>query len=58
MEVTNGTNGTIVNEEQRDSARVELVAAISFLVGLFQVSEKDTTLHQIEAQLFCNLPFG
>ncbi|KAF1542763.1 Solute carrier family 26 member 6, partial [Eudyptula minor] len=34
----NGTNITMVNEEQRDAARVELVATITVLTGIFQVA--------------------
>ncbi|KAM6248174.1 solute carrier family 26 member 6 isoform 1-T2 [Spheniscus humboldti] len=34
----NGTNVTMVNEEQRDAARVELVATITVLTGIFQVA--------------------
>lgn len=37
MEFDNGTNGTVVNEAQRDAARVELVATITVLSGIFQV---------------------
>ncbi|OPJ72065.1 solute carrier family 26 member 6 [Patagioenas fasciata monilis] len=38
LEVVNGTNVTMVNEEQRDAARVELVATITVLTGIFQVA--------------------
>ncbi|XP_061474320.1 solute carrier family 26 member 6 [Rhineura floridana] len=38
LEVINGTNDTFVNEVRRDAARVELVAALTFLVGIFQVA--------------------
>ncbi|XP_042736120.1 solute carrier family 26 member 6 isoform X2 [Lagopus leucura] len=38
MEFDNGTNGTVVNEAQRDAARVELVATITVLSGIFQVA--------------------
>ncbi|XP_072845670.2 solute carrier family 26 member 6 isoform X2 [Pogona vitticeps] len=38
VEIANGTNETYVNEERRDAARVELVAAITVLVGIFQVA--------------------
>ncbi|NWX21090.1 S26A6 protein, partial [Aegotheles bennettii] len=34
----NGTNTTIVDEERRDAARVELVATITVLTGIFQVA--------------------
>lgn len=37
LEFVNGTNVTMVNEEQRDAARVELVATITVLTGIFQV---------------------
>ena len=37
LESVNGTNVTMVNEERRDAARVELVAAITVLTGIFQV---------------------
>ncbi|NWQ93928.1 S26A6 protein, partial [Burhinus bistriatus] len=37
MESVNGSNMT-VNEEQRDAARVELVATITVLTGVFQVA--------------------
>ncbi|NXU49259.1 S26A6 protein, partial [Turnix velox] len=37
MESVNGTNAT-VNEEMRDAARVELVATITVLTGIFQVA--------------------
>lgn len=37
MEFINGTNVTAVNEAQRDAARVELVATITVLSGIFQV---------------------
>lgn len=36
LESVNGTNVT-VNEERRDAARVELVATITVLTGIFQV---------------------
>ncbi|PKK17205.1 hypothetical protein A306_00000075 [Columba livia] len=38
LEFVNGTNITMVNEEQRDAARVELVATITVLTGIFQVA--------------------
>ncbi|NXT20783.1 S26A6 protein, partial [Syrrhaptes paradoxus] len=38
LEPVNGTNDTIVNEELRDAARVELVATITVLTGIFQVA--------------------
>ncbi|KAL8212549.1 UNVERIFIED_CONTAM: hypothetical protein K2H54_050480 [Gekko kuhli] len=39
LEIINGTNKTtIINYPQRDAARVELVAALTFLVGTFQVA--------------------
>ncbi|KAJ7316883.1 hypothetical protein JRQ81_003045 [Phrynocephalus forsythii] len=38
MESINGTNETSVNVAQRDAARVELVATITILVGIFQVA--------------------
>uniref|UniRef100_A0A803YJB9 Solute carrier family 26 member 6 n=1 Tax=Meleagris gallopavo TaxID=9103 RepID=A0A803YJB9_MELGA len=38
MEFINGTNVTAVNEAQRDAARVELVATITVLSGIFQVA--------------------
>ncbi|KAM6468769.1 solute carrier family 26 member 6 isoform 2-T3 [Liasis olivaceus] len=38
LEVITGTNKTFVNETRRDAARVELVAAVTFLVGVFQVA--------------------
>lgn len=38
MEPVNGTNNTILNEAKRDAVRVELVAALTILVGIFQVS--------------------
>ncbi|XP_054834736.1 solute carrier family 26 member 6 [Eublepharis macularius] len=38
LEMTNGTNKTIINVAQRDAARVELVAALTLLVGIFQVA--------------------
>uniref|UniRef100_A0A7M4FJU2 Solute carrier family 26 member 6 n=1 Tax=Crocodylus porosus TaxID=8502 RepID=A0A7M4FJU2_CROPO len=37
MELVNGTNNTILNEARRDAVRVELVAALTILVGIFQV---------------------
>jgi len=37
MESINGTNTTMVNEEERDAARVEMVATITVLTGIFQV---------------------
>lgn len=37
LEFVNGTNVTVVNEAQRDAARVELVATITVLSGIFQV---------------------
>ncbi|XP_042306087.1 solute carrier family 26 member 6 isoform X2 [Sceloporus undulatus] len=37
MDPVNGTNYTILNETRRDAARVELVAAVTFLVGIFQI---------------------
>ncbi|KAH0630150.1 hypothetical protein JD844_012824 [Phrynosoma platyrhinos] len=37
MKLDNVTNDTIVNEAERDAARVQLVAAITFLVGIFQI---------------------
>ncbi|NXF34113.1 S26A6 protein, partial [Nyctibius bracteatus] len=38
LEPINGSNITAVNEEQRDAARVELVATITVLTGIFQVA--------------------
>ncbi|NWH18362.1 S26A6 protein, partial [Grus americana] len=38
LESVNGTNVTMVNEERRDAARVELVATITVLTGIFQVA--------------------
>ncbi|NP_001239183.1 solute carrier family 26 member 6 [Gallus gallus] len=38
LEFVNGTNVTVVNEAQRDAARVELVATITVLTGIFQVA--------------------
>ncbi|NXW00325.1 S26A3 protein, partial [Fregetta grallaria] len=38
LESVNGTNITMVNEERRDAARVELVATITVLTGIFQVA--------------------
>ncbi|NXC74621.1 S26A6 protein, partial [Anhinga anhinga] len=38
LEYVNGTNVTMVNEERRDAARVELVATITVLTGIFQVA--------------------
>nr|XP_028574991.1 solute carrier family 26 member 6 [Podarcis muralis] len=38
METVNGSNVTIVNETLRDAARVELVGALAFLVGIFQIA--------------------
>ncbi|KAM6121455.1 solute carrier family 26 member 6 [Pterocles gutturalis] len=38
LEPVNGSNDTIVNEELRDAARVELVATITVLTGIFQVA--------------------
>ncbi|NXX18577.1 S26A6 protein, partial [Podargus strigoides] len=38
LEFVNGTNITMVNEERRDTARVELVATITVLTGIFQVA--------------------
>lgn len=38
LEVNNVTNQTITNEALRDAARMELVAALTLLVGIFQVS--------------------
>ncbi|XP_062441986.1 solute carrier family 26 member 6 [Rhea pennata] len=38
LEPVNGTNVTIVNEARRDAARVELVATLTILVGIFQVA--------------------
>ncbi|XP_062977681.1 solute carrier family 26 member 6 [Elgaria multicarinata webbii] len=37
LEVINGTNDTI-NEPLRDAARIELVATLTFLVGIFQIA--------------------
>nr|XP_013798834.1 PREDICTED: solute carrier family 26 member 6 [Apteryx mantelli mantelli] len=38
LESVNGTNVTMVNEARRDAARVELVATLTILVGVFQVA--------------------
>ncbi|NXT36457.1 S26A6 protein, partial [Pelecanoides urinatrix] len=38
LESINGTNITKVNEEQRDAVRVELVATMTVLTGIFQVA--------------------
>uniref|UniRef100_A0A8D2L4N1 Solute carrier family 26 member 6 n=1 Tax=Varanus komodoensis TaxID=61221 RepID=A0A8D2L4N1_VARKO len=38
MEKVNGTNETVLNEAQRDAARVELVSALTLLVGIFQIA--------------------
>ncbi|XP_063147792.1 solute carrier family 26 member 6 [Candoia aspera] len=38
LEVIIGTNKTFVNEARRDAARGELVASVTFLVGVFQVA--------------------
>ncbi|XP_068762877.1 solute carrier family 26 member 6 isoform X1 [Struthio camelus] len=38
LEPVNGTNMTSVNEMRRDAARVELVATLTVLVGIFQVA--------------------
>ncbi|NWS74706.1 S26A6 protein, partial [Crotophaga sulcirostris] len=38
LESVNGSNITIVNEELRDATRVELVATITVLTGIFQVA--------------------
>ncbi|KFQ77532.1 Solute carrier family 26 member 6, partial [Phaethon lepturus] len=38
LESVNGTNIIMVNEERRDAARVELVATITVLTGIFQVA--------------------
>uniref|UniRef100_A0A8C6VCL3 Solute carrier family 26 member 6 n=1 Tax=Naja naja TaxID=35670 RepID=A0A8C6VCL3_NAJNA len=38
LEVIVGTNKTFVNEIRRDTARVELVASVTCLMGLFQVA--------------------
>ncbi|NXX98266.1 S26A6 protein, partial [Centropus bengalensis] len=38
LESVNGSNTTIVNEELRDATRVELVATITVLTGIFQVA--------------------
>ncbi|NXU71924.1 S26A6 protein, partial [Oreotrochilus melanogaster] len=38
LEYDSITNTTIVNEERRDAARVELVATITVLTGIFQVA--------------------
>ncbi|XP_064375038.1 solute carrier family 26 member 6 [Dromaius novaehollandiae] len=38
LEPVNGTNVTVVNEARRDAARVELVATVTILVGIFQVA--------------------
>uniref|UniRef100_A0A8C0GGJ4 Solute carrier family 26 member 6 n=1 Tax=Chelonoidis abingdonii TaxID=106734 RepID=A0A8C0GGJ4_CHEAB len=38
MDPDNGTNETVLNEARRDSARVELVATLTVLVGVFQMA--------------------
>uniref|UniRef100_A0A8C3XHS8 Solute carrier family 26 member 6 n=1 Tax=Chelydra serpentina TaxID=8475 RepID=A0A8C3XHS8_CHESE len=38
MDPVNGTNETVLNEARRDSARVELVATLTILVGIFQIA--------------------
>uniref|UniRef100_A0A8C4YNM9 Solute carrier family 26 member 6 n=1 Tax=Gopherus evgoodei TaxID=1825980 RepID=A0A8C4YNM9_9SAUR len=38
MDPVNGTNETVLNEARRDSARVELVATLTVLVGIFQMA--------------------
>ncbi|XP_067400355.1 solute carrier family 26 member 6 isoform X2 [Emydura macquarii macquarii] len=38
MDSVNGTNETVLNEARRDSARVELVATLTILVGVFQIA--------------------
>ncbi|XP_043374428.1 solute carrier family 26 member 6 isoform X1 [Dermochelys coriacea] len=38
MDPVNGTNETVLNEARRDSARVELVATLTILVGVFQIA--------------------
>ncbi|CAM5125990.1 unnamed protein product [Eretmochelys imbricata] len=38
MDPVNGTNETVLNEARRDSARVELVATLTVLVGIFQIA--------------------
>uniref|UniRef100_A0A8B9QB07 Solute carrier family 26 member 6 n=1 Tax=Apteryx owenii TaxID=8824 RepID=A0A8B9QB07_APTOW len=38
LESVNSTNVTMVNEARRDAARVELVATLTILVGVFQVA--------------------
>uniref|UniRef100_A0A452IT98 STAS domain-containing protein n=1 Tax=Gopherus agassizii TaxID=38772 RepID=A0A452IT98_9SAUR len=38
MDPVNGTNETVLNEARRDSARVELVATLTVLVGVFQMA--------------------
>uniref|UniRef100_A0A674J5S4 Solute carrier family 26 member 6 n=1 Tax=Terrapene triunguis TaxID=2587831 RepID=A0A674J5S4_9SAUR len=38
MDPVNGTNETVLNEARRDSARVELVATLTILVGVFQMA--------------------
>ncbi|XP_074813781.1 solute carrier family 26 member 6 isoform X4 [Natator depressus] len=38
MDPVNGTNETVLNEARRDSARVELVATLTMLVGIFQIA--------------------
>ncbi|XP_074860987.1 solute carrier family 26 member 6 [Carettochelys insculpta] len=38
MDPVNGTNETVLNVARRDSARVELVATLTSLVGIFQIA--------------------
>ncbi|XP_075794951.1 solute carrier family 26 member 6 isoform X2 [Pelodiscus sinensis] len=38
LDPVNGTNETVLNETRRDSARVELVATLTILVGIFQIA--------------------
>uniref|UniRef100_A0A803SXQ5 Solute carrier family 26 member 6 n=1 Tax=Anolis carolinensis TaxID=28377 RepID=A0A803SXQ5_ANOCA len=38
MEADNDTNVPILNEAKRDAARVQLAAALTFLVGIFQIA--------------------
>lgn len=57
LEFVNGTNVTTVNEEQRDAARVELVATITVLTGIFQVRGPQLSLAG-NGRLWCPMAMG
>lgn len=58
LESINGSNAT-VNEELRDAARVELVATITVLTGIFQVRWSQPSLAENRRSVghFCHLFF-